>query len=233
MGDFAKSNLRVLSHVSLILIVWLSCCTVSMAQKNSIGLHGGLVNFDRGEQGFTYEASLERELIKNLSIGFALGSTGSNNFPDFFQFQQQSINGVPTAVDQYIRGLDPSEALLLGWTSRDETYAQFYLKYQLPFRFSGFQLDIATGLSYVDSKVVDFTLSSFIFNTSTGEITEYEPKFNFGHRDYLGWLLAAGVSRPITEKFTFHANAKLNLGAPSVDSSAIATLYRLGVSMKF
>lgn len=224
----------MLQKISVAIVTFILCSSLCFGQKNNIALHGGLAETDLGDTGSAFDISYERTIHKNLRIGLTFGTTGSNDFPDSFQVEQRSNNGVPAEIDQYILELQPSTALLLGWSSRNEGYAQLYLKYQLPFRFSDFQIDIAAGASYFNGKVVHFTLRSFTFNTITGEMLEYEPKFSFGHQKYLAGLLAAGVSRPITEKYTFHANAKLTFGSPVYDGfGASQTFYRLGVSMKF
>lgn len=224
-------HLRVLKNLLFILFL-IVISLPGFSQKNTVSLYSGIADLDGAEFGFNIEFSIEREILKNVSLGINYGNSGLNNFPDFFQFEQQSINGVPFEVNDFILGLSQNEAFNLNWENQTENYYQLFIKYDLPFKILDFNIEVASGLLHTNRKLTLFFLDRFSLSP-TGNVAEYDPDFNFGHLNEIGWLLSAGVKKQIWDNYFFHINGKFNISSGADGFDSVSKLYRMGVSRRF
>ncbi|MEQ9304398.1 MAG: hypothetical protein RJQ14_10840 [Marinoscillum sp.] len=205
---------------SSLLILMLNC---SNAQKHHAFFKAGIVAVDgpvsiegKDNVGPNVEVGYAFSITNWLRLGLNHGYARFNTFPTKFKATQEQVNGVNPEMDAYIRSLNMTDAMFLGYSRSNFFYLSPTIECFVV-RIKGMRVGLLTGLVFQRNSQVSFFLDEF--RLENDRVVEYTPQYMFVENLDFGYSLGVTLEEKIGEDLSITVDSKFH----AVDLSSTPT----------
>ena len=210
------------------------------AQKHNLFVKGGIVAVNgpvniegQDNLGPNLEIGYSFNITNWLRLGLNHGYARFNTFPKRFKATQEQVNGVNPEMDEYIKSLNQTEAMFIGYSRSNF----FYLSPNIEcfvIKVKGTRVGLHAGLVFQRNSQVSFFLDEF--RIENGRVAEYSPQYMFVEDLDFGYCLGISLEEDINEELSLTVDAKFHAVDLSANPSFGHDLFgviRLGIVKHF
>ncbi|MEQ8469969.1 MAG: hypothetical protein RIC35_02220 [Marinoscillum sp.] len=211
--------IRAVIALCLFILMW----NYSNAQKHNVFIKGGIVAVDgpisiegKDNVGPNFELGYSFSITNWLRLGLNHGYARFNTFPKAFKATQEQVNGVNPEMDAYIRSLDMSDAMFLGYSRSNFFYLSPNVECFI-LQVKGIRLGLHAGLVFQRNSQVSFFLDEFTLEND--RVVEYTPQYMFVENLDFGYCLGVTLEEKINENLSIIVDGKFHSVDLSVNPS--------------